>query len=79
MKRFQIIYPLVGLACWLGTLFLAGCSDDTGSLPDQTTEAERIPVTISIGVDEEVAKKDACRMEHVISDESFEKIKQLPR
>ena len=34
---------------------------------------------ISIGVDEEVAKKDACRMEHVISDESFEKIKQLPR
>ena len=34
---------------------------------------------ISIGVDEEIAKKDACRMEHVISDESFEKIKQLPR
>lgn len=34
---------------------------------------------ISIGVDEDTAKKDACRMEHVISDESFEKIKQLPR
>lgn len=34
---------------------------------------------ISIGVDEEIARKDACRMEHVISDESFEKIKQLPR
>ena len=32
---------------------------------------------ISIGVAEEIAKKDACRMEHVISDESFEKIKQL--
>ena len=32
---------------------------------------------ISIGVNEEIAKKDACRMEHVISDESFEKIKQL--
>ena len=32
---------------------------------------------ISIGVDEAIAKKDACRMEHVISDESFEKIKQL--
>ena len=31
---------------------------------------------ISIGVDEAIAKKDACRMEHVISDESFEKIKQ---
>ncbi len=34
---------------------------------------------ISIGVDEDTARKDACRMEHVISDESFEKIKQLPR
>lgn len=34
---------------------------------------------ISIGVDEATAKKDACRIEHVISDESFEKIKQLPR
>ena len=32
---------------------------------------------ISIGVDEAIAKKDACRMENVISDESFEKIKQL--
>ena len=34
---------------------------------------------ISIGVDEETARKDACRMEHVISDKSFEKIRQLPR
>lgn len=34
---------------------------------------------ISIGVDEETAKKDACRMEHIISDITFEKIKQLPR
>ena len=33
---------------------------------------------ISIGVSEETARKDACRMEHVISQESFEKIKQLP-
>ena len=32
---------------------------------------------ISIGVDEAIAKKAPCRMEHVISDESFEKIKQL--
>lgn len=31
----------------------------------------------SIGVDEETAKKDACRMEHVISDETFNKIKQF--
>ncbi len=34
---------------------------------------------ISIGVDEEIAKKDACRMEHVISDESFDRIKQLKK
>lgn len=34
---------------------------------------------IWLGVSEETAQKDACRMEHVISDESFEKIKaQLP-
>lgn len=52
MKRFQIIYPLVGLAFWLGTWFLAGCSDDTGSLSGQTPEEELIPVIISIGVDD---------------------------
>lgn len=52
MKRFHIIYLLVGLASWLGTLFLVGCANDTGSLPDQTSEEELIPVTISIGVDD---------------------------
>ncbi len=31
---------------------------------------------ISIGVAEDVAAEDACRMEHVISDESFAKIKE---
>ena len=30
---------------------------------------------ISIGVDEEIAIEDACRLEHAISDESFEKLK----
>ena len=30
---------------------------------------------ISIGVDEEIAKKDACRMEHTMSPESFTAIK----
>ena len=34
---------------------------------------------VSIGVSEETAKKDACRMEHVISDESFERIKLISR
>ena len=30
---------------------------------------------IAIGVDEETAAQDACRLEHAISDESFEKLK----
>ena len=30
----------------------------------------------ALGVDPEIAAKDACRMEHVISSESFEKLKQ---
>ncbi|MBR5447001.1 MAG: metal-dependent transcriptional regulator [Clostridia bacterium] len=31
---------------------------------------------ISIGVDEETASEDACKIEHVISDKSFEAIKK---
>ncbi len=31
---------------------------------------------IQLGVDEKVAAEDACKMEHVISDESFEAIKR---
>ena len=31
---------------------------------------------ISIGVDPEIAADDACKMEHIISDETFEKMKQ---
>lgn len=32
---------------------------------------------ITIGVSEEVAYRDACRIEHVLSDESFEAMKRL--
>ncbi len=32
---------------------------------------------ISIGVSEETALNDACRIEHVLSDETFEKLKEL--
>lgn len=32
---------------------------------------------ISLGVDEETASEDACKMEHSISDTSFEAIKKL--
>lgn len=31
---------------------------------------------ISLGVDEAIAREDACRIEHVISQESFQAIKQ---
>lgn len=32
----------------------------------------------AIGVDPEVAEQDACRIEHVISDETFRAIKAIP-
>ncbi|MBR5270685.1 MAG: metal-dependent transcriptional regulator [Clostridia bacterium] len=32
---------------------------------------------ISLGVSEEVASNDACKIEHVLSDETFEKIKNI--
>lgn len=32
---------------------------------------------VSIGVNEETAAQDACKIEHVISEESFEKIKNI--
>lgn len=31
---------------------------------------------VALGVDRETASEDACRIEHVISEESFEKIKE---
>jgi Mn-dependent DtxR family transcriptional regulator len=34
-------------------------------------------VLLSIGVSESVATEDACKIEHVISDESFEALKRL--
>lgn len=34
-------------------------------------------ILMSIGVSEETAKTDACRIEHVISEETFEKLRQM--
>lgn len=31
---------------------------------------------IAIGVDKETAEQDACRVEHAISDESFQRLKE---
>jgi len=33
---------------------------------------------VSIGVNEEIAAADACKIEHIISDETFQAIKRLP-
>ena len=30
---------------------------------------------VAVGVDRETAERDACRIEHVISEEAFEKLK----
>lgn len=32
---------------------------------------------VKIGVSDETAQQDACKIEHIISDESFEKIKEI--
>ena len=32
---------------------------------------------INLGVDPEQAEQDACRMEHVVSDESFQKLREV--
>ncbi|MDO4739249.1 MAG: metal-dependent transcriptional regulator [Eubacteriales bacterium] len=36
-------------------------------------------VLLRMGVPEEVALRDACRMEHVISDETFDALKRIAR
>ena len=32
---------------------------------------------INLGVDPEQAEQDACQMEHVVSDESFQKLREI--
>jgi Mn-dependent DtxR family transcriptional regulator len=59
--------------------------DSTLTLTDMGKErAEKIferhsvlkRMLLSLGVNEKTAEEDACRMEHVISDESLSKIKE---
>lgn len=65
--------------------YVAANADGFLSLTDAGREvAEKIyerhtmltELLIQLGVDEKVAAEDACKMEHVISDESFEAIKR---
>ena len=51
---------------------------ETGrSIAEAVYERHTILTTVlkNLGVSEEVAKEDACRMEHIISEETFEAIK----
>lgn len=36
-------------------------------------------ILVAMGVDESIAQEDACRVEHVISQESFERIKEYAK
>ena len=45
------------------------------SMYDRHTVLSR--ALISLGIDEETATKDACRVEHVISEETFQAIKKI--
>lgn len=52
---------------------------DAGSkIAERIYERHRIltKALVNLGVSEEIAKEDACRIEHDISDETFEKIKE---
>lgn len=53
-------------------------TDEGRSVAEKIFERHRIltAVLVSLGVDPEVASDDACKIEHHISDESFEAIKR---
>ena len=82
-------YSKPSVSCAVGLLkeggYVAANADGFLSLTDAGREvAEKIyerhtmltELLIQLGVDEKVAAEDACKMEHVISDESFEAIKR---
>lgn len=53
-------------------------TDDGRAVAEKIYERHRIltEVLVKIGVDPEIASDDACKIEHHISDESFEAIKK---
>ncbi len=53
-------------------------TDDGRKIAETIYERHRVltEFLVSLGVDEETAANDACRMEHVISPISFQKIKE---
>ncbi len=53
-------------------------TDDGKNIANMVYERHRIisSILISLGVPEDIATEDACRIEHVISKESFDAIKE---
>lgn len=53
-------------------------TDDGKAIADKIYERHTVLTNYLtlIGVDEEIASRDACKMEHVVSDESFNAIKE---
>lgn len=54
-------------------------TDEGRHIAEKTYERHRIltKLFVSLGVSEETASKDACKIEHVISDETFEAVKRI--
>ena len=54
-------------------------SDSGRALAEKILERHRLitEFLVKLGVDPEIAAEDACKIEHVISDISFEKIKEF--
>lgn len=54
-------------------------TDDGKNHANKILERHRILTSVltSIGVSKEIASEDACKIEHVISDETFEAIKKI--
>lgn len=59
-----------------GHLYL---TDEGRAVAEKTFERHRVltEVFVRIGVPREIAAEDACKIEHVISDETFEAIKRF--
>lgn len=59
-----------------GHLYL---TDEGRSVAEKTFERHRVltEVFVRIGVPREIAAEDACKIEHVISDETFEAVKRF--
>ena len=52
-------------------------TDEGKRIAERTYERHRVlcELFVALGVDEKIAEEDACRIEHVISEQTFERLK----